>query len=61
MRNVAVDKNRWEWNYYTNLSAKFKLNLRHLFADLDFGGRVEDAPLLEGVTFRTFAQQIPQA
>ena len=51
MRNVAVDKNRWEWNYYTNLSAKFKLNLRHLFADLDFGGRVEDAPLLEGVTF----------
>ena len=25
--------------------------LRHLFADLDFSGRVEDAPLLEAVTF----------
>ena len=51
MRNIAFDKTRWEWNYYTTLSATFKRNLRHLFSDLDFGGRVEDAPLLEGVTF----------
>ena len=51
MRNVDFDKTRWEWNHYTTLSPKFKRNLRHLFSDLDFGGRVEDAPLLEGVTF----------
>ena len=51
MRNIAFDKIGWEWSYYTTLSATFKRNLRHLFTDLDFGGRVEDAPLLEGVTF----------
>lgn len=33
------------------LHAKFKLNLRHLFANLDFAGLVEDAPLLEAVGF----------
>ena len=51
MRNVDFDKPHWEWNYYASLSLTFKRNLRHLFADLDFGGRVEDAPLLEGVVF----------
>ncbi len=51
MCNVDFDKTRWEWNYYTSLSLTFKRNLRHLFTDLDFGGRVEDAPLLEGVVF----------
>ena len=34
---------------YTTLSPTFKRNLRHLFAELDFAGRVEDAPLLEAV------------
>ena len=33
----------------TTLSPTFKRNLRHLFAELDFAGRVEDAPLLEAV------------
>jgi len=36
---------------YTKLSSTFKRNLRQLFSDLDFAGRVEDAPLLEAVTF----------
>ncbi|CAM5550765.1 hypothetical protein RLIN73S_05917 [Rhodanobacter lindaniclasticus] len=33
------------------LSHRFKRNLRHLFCELDFAGRVEDAPLLDAVTF----------
>jgi hypothetical protein len=51
MRNIAFDKTGFEWSYYTTLSPTFKRNLRHLFSDLDFVGRVEDAPLLEGITF----------
>ncbi len=33
------------------MSFQFKRNIRHLFCALDFAGRVEDAPLLEAVTF----------
>jgi hypothetical protein len=33
------------------LQSKFKLNLRHLFCNLDFAGLIEDAPLLEAVAF----------
>jgi hypothetical protein len=51
MRNVAFDKTACEWSCYTQLSPTFKRNLRHLFSDLDFAGRVEDAPLLEAVAF----------
>ena len=51
MRNIAFDKIGFEWDHYTALSPKFKRNLRHLFFDLDFAGRVEDAPLLDAVTF----------
>jgi TnpA family transposase len=51
MRRIAFDKTAFEWSYYGKLSHTFKRNLRHLFADLDFSGRVEDAPLLEAVTF----------
>jgi TnpA family transposase len=51
MRNIAFDKTGHEWSYYTTLSPTFKRNLRHLFSDLEFAGRVEDAPLLEGVAF----------
>jgi Domain of unknown function (DUF4158)/Tn3 transposase DDE domain len=51
MRNLAFDKTAFEWSCYGKLSYAFKRNLRHLFADLDFSGRVEDAPLLEAVTF----------
>jgi TnpA family transposase len=51
MRKIEFDKTAFEWSYYGTLHAKFKLNLRHLFCNLDFAGLVEDAPLLEAVTF----------
>lgn len=49
LRNIAFDKLGCEWSSYTKLSPTFKRNLRHLFSELDFAGRVEDAPLLEAV------------
>jgi TnpA family transposase len=51
MRDVEFDKAACEWAYYRTLSARFKRNLRHLFANLQFAGRVEDAPLMEAVVF----------
>ena len=51
MRKIEFDKTAFEWSFYGTLHAKFKLNLRHLFANLDFAGLVEDAPLLEAVAF----------
>ena len=51
LRNIAFDKTGFEWSYYTTLSLTFKRNLRHLFSELDFAGRVEDAPLMSAVTF----------
>ena len=51
LRSIAFDKTAYQWSQYTQLSHAFKLNLRHLFCELDFGGRVEDAPLLQAVTF----------
>ncbi|MCX7113337.1 MAG: DUF4158 domain-containing protein, partial [Proteobacteria bacterium] len=51
MRNIAFDKIGYEWSHYTKLSPTFKRNLRQLFSDLEFAGRVEDAPLLEAIDF----------
>jgi hypothetical protein len=51
MRNIEFDKIACEWAYYTTLSPTFKRNLRHLFASLEFAGRVEDAPLMDAVVF----------
>lgn len=51
MRKIEFDKTAFEWSFYGKLHAKFKLNLRHLFSNLDFAGLVEDAPLLEAVAF----------
>lgn len=51
MRKIEFDKAAFEWSLYGTLHAKFKLNLRHLFSNLDFAGLVEDAPLLEAVAF----------
>ncbi|AHX13360.1 transposase [Dyella jiangningensis] len=51
MRNIAFDKVGFQWAYYTTLSPTFKRNLRHLFTDLDFAGRVEHAPLMAAVDF----------
>jgi TnpA family transposase len=51
MRSISFDKTAFEWSHYGKLSHAFKRNLRHIFAGLDFSGRVEDAPLLEAVTF----------
>jgi hypothetical protein len=44
LRNVAFDKLDYEWTYFTMLSPTIKRNLRHLFCDLDFAGRLENAP-----------------
>jgi TnpA family transposase len=51
MRKIEFDKTAFEWSHYGKLHSKFKLNLRHLFSNLDFAGLVEDAPLLEAVAF----------
>ena len=51
MRNIEFDKTAFEWSYYGTLQYKFKLNLRHLFCNLDFVGMIDDAPLLEAVAF----------
>lgn len=51
MRRISFDKAGFQWAYYTRLSLTFKRNLRHLFADIEFGVRVEDAPLFEAVCF----------
>jgi TnpA family transposase len=50
LRNVAFDKLDYEWNYFTKLSATIKRNLRHLFCDIDFAGRLEDAPLVRAIS-----------
>ena len=51
MRNIEFDRTAFEWSYYGTLQHKFKLNLRHLFCNLDFAGVTDDAPLLEAVAF----------
>jgi TnpA family transposase len=51
MCSAEFDKTGFEWANYTTLSPTFKRNLRHLFSNLDFAGRVEDAPLLSAVAF----------
>jgi TnpA family transposase len=51
MRKIEFDKSGFEWSYYGKLHTKFKLNLRHLFSNLDFAGLVEDAPLVEAMAF----------
>jgi TnpA family transposase len=51
MQKIEFDRTAFEWAYYGTLHFKFKLNLRHLFCNLDFAGLVEDAPLLEAVAF----------
>lgn len=51
MRKIAFDKGTFEWAYYATLSRTFKQNLRHLFAALDFAGRIENAPLMKAVNF----------
>jgi len=51
LRDIEFDKAASEWAHYKTLSAHFKRNLRHLFAALQFAGRVEDAPLMEAVVF----------
>jgi hypothetical protein len=50
LRNVAFDKLDYEWTYFTVLSPTIKRNLRHLFCDIDFAGRLEKAPLVTAIT-----------
>ncbi|MBS3910867.1 MAG: Tn3 family transposase [Hydrogenophaga sp.] len=49
LRNVAFDKLDYEWTYFTMLSPTIKRNLRHLFCDIDFAGRLENAPLVTAI------------
>lgn len=51
LRKIGFDKTAYQWLEYTKLSSRFKLNLRHLFCELEFGVRVGDAPLLKAVEF----------
>ncbi|MDD5673297.1 MAG: Tn3 family transposase [Chitinivibrionales bacterium] len=51
MRNITFDKAGVEWSFYSTLSRTFKRNLRHLFSCLRIAGRVEDAPLVEAISF----------
>ena len=51
LRNVAFDKTAAQWSYYTTLSRSIKRNVRHLFCEIDFVGRAEDAPLRKAVLF----------
>jgi hypothetical protein len=51
MSDAEFDEAGFEWAYYIRMSHAFKVNLRHLFSELDFAGRVEHAPLLKAVNF----------
>lgn len=50
LRNVSFDKLDYEWTYFTMLSPTIKRNLRHLFCDIDFAGRLENAPLVTAIS-----------
>lgn len=50
LRNVAFDRTAFEWAYFAKLSMTIKRNLRHLFRELDFAGRVDEAPLVSAIT-----------
>lgn len=49
LRNVAFDRIGYEWSHFAKLSRTVKRNLRHLFCELDFSGRVQDAPLINAI------------
>lgn len=48
---AVQDETAFEWQQYVKLSARFKLNLRHLFVALSFESRRQNDPLLAGATF----------
>lgn len=50
LRNVTFDKLDYEWSYFTKLSPTIKRNLRHLFCDIDFAGRLDNAPLVTAIS-----------
>ena len=49
LHNATFDKLAFEWEYLAKLSMTIKRNLRHLFCELDFAGRVQDAPLISAI------------
>jgi TnpA family transposase len=51
MRNIEFDKTGFEWSHYAKLSRAFKGNLRRLFTEVEFSGRVENHALLKAVAF----------
>jgi TnpA family transposase len=51
LRDIAFDTMAFRWKFLGELSHTFKTNLRHIFKELDFGGRVDEEPLMEAVSF----------
>ena len=51
LRDIAFDKSAFQWKFLGELSHTFKKNLRHIFVELEFAGRIEEEPLMEAVTF----------
>lgn len=51
LRDIAFDTMAFRWKFLGELSHTFKTNLRHIFKELDFAGRIDEAPLMEAVSF----------
>ena len=49
LRNIAFDQVAHEWTYLSSVSLTIKRNLRQLFNELDFSGRVAQAPLAAAI------------
>lgn len=49
--DLSVSEREMVFAIHTLLSSTFKRNLRQLFSNLNFAGRVEDAPLLNSIAF----------
>jgi TnpA family transposase len=51
LTKAVLDETAYEWQQYVRFSAKFKLNLRHLFMVIPFENQTKDEPLLKAVAF----------
>ena len=51
LRDIGYEQAGFEWSYYGKLPATCKRDLRHLFAELECAGRVEEHALLQAIAF----------
>jgi hypothetical protein len=51
LSKAKFDDSEYEWDYYVELSRKFKRNLRYIFLNIDFEGQSKVNPLLQAVSF----------